>query len=135
MKSREITNQYRLTQWRQLLSERLAGETIDKFCERKGISRAQFFYWQCKLRKSACTELITQPESSNRQAPCHRAEPTAPELLSTNLPVPNGWAVCEHSENIAGVISIKIGEFQITVDDNFKPELLSKVCKTLVTLC
>jgi hypothetical protein len=120
MSTREITNQYRLTQWGQLLSERTTGETINKFCERKGITRPQFLYWQRKLRKAVCTELTTQP-------------------TPVNLPVPNGWAICEHPvstlEKTSTGISVKIGEFQITVDDNFNPELLSKVCKTLVTLC
>jgi hypothetical protein len=120
MKSREITNQYRLTQWGHLLSERLSGETIDNFCERKGITRPQFFYWQRKLRKTVCTELITQSGPMD-------------------LPISSGWAICEHTEikpeKATAVISVKIGEYQIAVDDNFNPELLSKVCKTLVTLC
>lgn len=63
MDTREIANQYRISQWSQMFAERIAGESIDEFCERRGITRTQYFYWQCKLRKTACTELAVQSES------------------------------------------------------------------------
>lgn len=59
MNSREITMELRLTQWVQALRERTAsGESINEFCQNKGISRHTYFYWQKKVRDMACEQLI-----------------------------------------------------------------------------
>ncbi|MCL1824083.1 MAG: hypothetical protein FWG44_07765 [Oscillospiraceae bacterium] len=108
MNAREITNQYRESRWIQLFAERNSGETVNKFCERNEISRAQFFYWQRKLRKSACSEIEEAPQS---------------------------WALCvqspppEQSE-----IIVEVGGCRIAVNSDTDEKLFARVCRTLKAL-
>ena len=118
MNTREITNQYRLSQWSQILAERLADESVDEFCDRTRISKSQFFYWQRKLRDAACEQLAE----------------------ATTAVIPSGWAVCETTEHTipkadANSIAIEIGNCRVNVEESFNPDLLKRVCETLVTLC
>ena len=54
MESREVTASYRLSQWANIIQERIAsGELVEEFCLRKGISKHKYYYWQQKLRKVA----------------------------------------------------------------------------------
>jgi len=63
MTSREIATQYRINQWMQIIQERVcSGEKIDEYCEKKGIKRYTYFYWQRKLREIAGKRLVQQPE-------------------------------------------------------------------------
>ena len=122
MDTREIATGYRLSQWSQALQERkVSGESIKAFCQRKGISRNTYFYWQRKLRESACKELI----------PVHQG-------TQSNAVVPSGWAVCEPSKETAdapNAISIEIGKSRVNVSSDADPELLGKICRVLLSLC
>ena len=51
MKSREITNRYRLAEWAQIIQERNeTGEKLNDFLMRKGIGKDKYYYWLRKLR-------------------------------------------------------------------------------------
>ena len=121
MNTREITNEYRLAHWAQVLSERKAGENAVAFCQRKGVSRHQFYYWQRKLREAACTELALR----------------SGETGIKELPPPEGWALCKTDESTVNEpkMSVEIGKFSVPVSVDFSPELLKKVCGVLSELC
>lgn len=75
MNTREVASKVRLSQWVVLLREqKSSGMNIKDWCEAQGINRARYFYWQKKLRETACEELAKQTAM----------EATAPE----------GWALC-----------------------------------------
>ena len=93
--------------------------SIKSFCASAGFSTNTYFYWQNKLRETACRELAAQSENRNKAI------------------VPSGWSVCNTAESAAKskALTIEIGSFKVTVDENFEPQLLTKVCKALLTLC
>lgn len=65
MKTKENAAEYRLTQWTGLIQTRKAdGETIEQFCESRGISRNAYYYWQRKVRE-ACAQVTKQPDSKS----------------------------------------------------------------------
>ncbi|KAI4453547.1 heat shock protein 70kda [Holotrichia oblita] len=107
MNTREATNQYRMSNWKKMFSERVTGENVDEFCTRNGISHSQFFYWQRKLREAACNQI---------------------DETNSTL-VPNGWVSCEKVEETASeqTLSIEIGSCRINVGNDFDSELLKKV--------
>jgi len=54
MKSREITNRYRLAEWAKIIQERNeTGEKLNDFLMRKGIGKDKYYYWLRKLRLTA----------------------------------------------------------------------------------
>ena len=64
MKSRELTNRYRLAEWAKIIQERSeSGEKIYEFLARKGISKDKYYYWLRKVRKAAGEQLAdTEPK-------------------------------------------------------------------------
>ena len=126
MNTREIASTYRLAQWAQNLQERTArGESITDFCERTGVSRNTFFYWQRKLRTVACEELLLQSPSEDA--------PQVPAVL------PSGWTLCEEApvetEQADETVLVEIGKFRLRVAADTSPELLEKTCRVLASLC
>ena len=119
--TREIAEEYRLSHWTKIMRERTeSGLSIKAFCQREGMNANTYFYWQRKLREAACQGL---PTTSRNNA--------AKEL------VPSGWAVCSVADTNTKEppVSIEIGKGKITVEAGFDPELLTKVCRVLTSLC
>lgn len=121
MNTRKIATGYRMTQWSQAIQERTSqGESIKDFCERQGISRNTYFYWQRKLREAACQELIVAKKTEHIEALA-----------------PKGWAVCEPPEPVSGkeTVIIEIGRGRIVVNGEIDSARLEKVCRVLMKLC
>lgn len=118
MNTRKVAAEYRLAQWSQAIQEKAAqGESIQEFCENKGISRNTYFYWQRKLREAACCEL----QSASKDTAM----------------VPTGWAVCEPAKPAAeeSIVTIEIGKSRVNVSVGISAEQLEKICRVLIRLC
>jgi len=113
MDTRKIASEYRLAQWAQAVQERVAnGETVKDFCQNRGISKNTYFYWQQKLRLTAAEQLAS------------------PQALT-----PAGWTKAELEKADSRSLSIEINGCHVMVDENTDSELLSKVCRALMSLC
>ncbi len=63
MDTNKVAKGYRLSQWAQVMQERRkSGQSVKEYCQRSGISRNAYFYWQRKLRDAACTELVVDSQ-------------------------------------------------------------------------
>jgi len=122
MNAREATNGYRLADWARVLEGRIPGESVDEFCERNRISRNQFFYWQRKLRETACIAMEVRRDCA----------------------APQGWIVCDvpsekpveiKKQSKAKPLMIKIGQFSVPVSGDFDENALKKICGVLSELC
>lgn len=129
MDTRKVTSQYRLTSWTQTLQERIVQkESIKDFCQRKGFSKNTYFYWQRKIRETACKQL-----SITRSAP-----------NQTGLPVPAFTEVrvneIQPTTNknelvVAGQIKLEISGVKITADSAYPTEKLAVLCRELMRSC
>lgn len=71
MDVQEVRDQVRIQEWMQLIRERNdSGMTIKEWCEAKGLSENQYYYWLRKIRKTACTAL----ENRSDKAPLVRED-------------------------------------------------------------
>lgn len=67
MNTREITRQYRLNQWTEIIKEcRSSGQKISEWCAEKDISTASYYYWLKLVRTAAC-ESLPVLNSGNQQ--------------------------------------------------------------------
>ncbi|MFA6851319.1 MAG: hypothetical protein WCS30_13330 [Selenomonadaceae bacterium] len=115
MDTQKVSAEYRLSQWMHVIQERQSsGENIKEFCQTRGISRNKYFYWQRKLRKATCEELLKSEKPANI--------------------VPSGWMQLEPKQATKTTLDIEIGGCRITVDEKTDPELLKKVCRILRVL-
>ena len=88
-----------------------------------GVHANTYYKWQNKLRK----------ESLKGICPDTQAEGTGSAL-------PEGWALCNAEEkalvaNRKKTLPIEIGVCRVMVDLEVDPELLTRVCRVLVSLC
>lgn len=117
MNTREIAKEYRLGHWAQVLQQRTQSRlSIKAYCEREGIHENTYFYWQRKLRETACTEITKTEEPRNI--------------------VPSGWMQLEPKQvqHANEALIIEINGCHVTLNAETDPELLKKVCRILRSL-
>ena len=125
MNTREIAKEYRLSHWAEILRERSAsGKSIREYCKSAKICENVYYYWQRKLREAACTELAARTQER-------------PAENGVQSLVPNGWTMCESTDESVKkeTIMIEIGKCRVIVGAEPDTELLEKVCRTLMSLC
>ncbi len=121
--TREIAREYRLIHWAKIMRERTeSGESIKDYCASRGIHQNVYYYWQRKLRETACQELIPVTVSK--------------EEVTT----PRGWTICEMAESVAednkkAAVTIEIGKSRIIATTETDMELLGKVIQALTEPC
>jgi putative transposase len=125
MKTREMTADFKLSNWAKIIQDRNAsGQSTKDYCKESGIKENVYYYWQRKLREEACNKLqisLQKDIINNSQA----------------TDTPTGWAICETiTENAVEEkgIKIEIGNCRITVTSDIDLELLTKVCRVLTSL-
>ncbi|MDR0796959.1 MAG: hypothetical protein LBE79_13075 [Tannerella sp.] len=118
MDTQRITAQIRLSNWGNIVKERMeSGQGVNQFCEERGITRSAYYYWQKRVRESAYLKTL--------------------EAKSKNELVPGGWMeLKENDKPVAsgGALAIEVGIFNIKVDMDTDALLLSKVLRALVAL-
>ena len=121
--TREIAKEYRLGHWSQIMQERReSGLSIKGYCEREGIHQNVYHYWQRKLRAAA-----VMPATENRVS----GTPSLPMMP------PQGWATVtsKPTDISSDKIQIEIGKSRVTADMGTNLELLTLVCRILMSLC
>ena len=124
MTTREIASEYRLAQWLQIIQARIAdGESITAFCQRRGISRNTYFYWQRKIRKAACDQLaLIQPGITDKNMPSFTEVKVAPPPALPDAVRPDQ-------------IHIIFNGVEITFDNSYPPEKLAALLRELTRSC
>jgi len=107
--TRKVKTEYRMGQWTQLLREKAGtGESISVFCNRIGVNKNTYFYWQKKLREAAAV-VLESSESS-----------------------PQSWALAVQTpQPKSSEITIEINGCRITITPETNAEFLAKICRTL----
>ena len=119
MTSKQLTQEFRLRQWAQVMRDRReSGLTVRAWCRENETNEKTYYYWQNKLRQAVCEEV------KRKQMP------------KTEL-IPRGWAqVTEGAiEGAPETLIIEIGSSRIQATKNTDTELLAKVCRVMTALC
>lgn len=119
MKTREITAEYRLRHWAQIIRERQdSGMSIKSYCHQIGCHENVYYYWQRKLRETAYSELAIRTSETEQGM------------------TPNGWTRLEQSEfsSVESEVTIEVGGCRVTVTSSTDPMLLAQVCRILKSL-
>jgi len=111
MKSKEVTKEYRLSEWACILQARKeSGLKIREYCKDAGIPEHRYYYWQKKLREVACEELANTQKNLAGLTPPGFIEVKTP-LQSVLSPTTSG-----HSHLSVEVSGVKItagGEYPV----------------------
>lgn len=65
MNTREVTKNYRLNQWTEIIREcRSSGQTVKAWCADHDINPKTYYYWLRRVREAACQALQPLGENS-----------------------------------------------------------------------
>jgi len=129
MNTRTIASEYRLAHWTQIIRERSeSGLSIKAFCENAGIHENTYFYWQKKLRETAC-----------KQFAMVNAKPAPNSLVSTGFTEVKLCAPSSSESNpetvLSGHLSIELSGIKITTDAAYPTDKLAYLLRKLVKPC
>ncbi|MDD2600775.1 MAG: hypothetical protein PHV32_07240 [Eubacteriales bacterium] len=103
MDTRQVAKDVRLAHWAELLRERRdSGLSVRCYCEEQGINEKTYYYWQHRLRETACERLTSHeqsiPESPHNEMATFAALPVSSCKNSGNIVIHlNGTEVEIHS--------------------------------------
>ncbi|MGL4344250.1 MAG: IS66 family insertion sequence element accessory protein TnpA [Cellulosilyticaceae bacterium] len=109
---------------------RQSGISDRQWCIEHDIHPSTFYYWVKKLRNHACYDIPenTYHTSINDSAPCIIKQDVVKVDLVSNEPIPSYASV--QSMNSTPVV-IQYQEANILIQDNFNPNTLKDVLRTL----
>lgn len=118
MDTRKIASEYRLTHWTRIMQERKeSGLGIKEYCKNAGFHENVYYYWQRKLRETACERLAEAKISS--LTPSNFAE-----VMVRETPAQSSQERTHLHIEIAGV--------QITADSAYPTEKLAALLRELI---
>lgn len=122
MTTKELTYQYRLAQWSELVKERVdLGLSIRAYCAKKGFAENTYFYWQRRLREAARTQLERE-----------QASLPASGFVEVALPPVSEASVAQAQ---AGQLHVELKGIRLSADSGYPPEQLAELLQVLSRPC
>lgn len=124
--TRAIAAEYRLAHWARIIQEREeSGLSIRAFCENSGFHKNIYFYWQRKLRATACGQIAgKEPETA-----------IMPRVFTeVRLSEPAGMPY-RPERGGGGGLHIEVGGMRITADSEYAPTKLAELIKGIMSPC
>ena len=124
MDTREITRQYRLNQWTEIIREcRSSGQKISVWCAENNVSIKSYYYWLKLVRTAAC-ESLPSLNSGNQQ------------IVPVKMPVPL-TAASEPTPAVQGSVShviLRVGTITVELYNGAATDLIENTLKALANV-
>ena len=118
MNTREVTRNYRLNQWTEIIREcRISGQTVSGWCADHDINLKSYYYWLKKVRNAACEAL---PAINSGSGP----------IVPINIPVHSANAVSAVQESSADIL-LHLGSVTIELRNNASAALIENTLRAL----
>lgn len=115
--TREVTNQYRLNQWTEIISQcRSSGQTVAVWCAENNIKTTSYYYWLKRIRKAACEAL---PSLSGNNS-----------IVPVNIPVHAIETNSPNQESSSDIV-VRIGTVTMEISNNASVTLIENTFKAL----
>ena len=122
-----MTREIRLTRWSEIMRERRdSGKSVRTWCEDNGVKEKTYYYWQRRLRKSAC-EMIASSQST-----LYQSGMPLQSFAEIKLEPPTDR---QHLEMPVSHICIELGKVRITAGSAYSPEKMALLLKELLRPC
>ena len=116
MDTREVTRQYRLQQWTEIIREcRSSGQTVSIWCAEHHINVKSYYYWLKRVRTAAC-ETLPAISSANSQ------------FVPVNLPVQE--TATNPSESSSPII-MRVGAITLEIDNGASTALIENILRAI----
>lgn len=129
MTANEAKRQYRLKEWADRISERSkSGMTIKAWCAANNTNERVYHYWLRRVREYASQFMPAKPLTPD--------EPIEWALVETQkAPATQNISTRDRYPRESEGIAIEVGIFRMLVPREADTELITKVLRTLVSIC
>ncbi|MEG6511076.1 IS66 family insertion sequence element accessory protein TnpB [Desulforamulus ruminis] len=118
MNTREVTNQYRLNKWTEIVREcRSSGQTIAAWCADHDINPKSYYYWLKRIRTAACKDLPSLCSPNN-------------PIVPVNIPVPTAGTDPTDYESSSDII-LRLGAVTVEIRNNASAALIENALRAL----
>ena len=88
MNTREMAREVRLANWTGILrARRDSGLSVRSYCLEQGINEKTYYYWQRRLRETACERLASEELSPQKESPVFAALPIPSSRDSASIAI------------------------------------------------
>jgi len=123
LNTREITRQYRLNQWTEIIREcRSSGQKISVWCTENNISIKSYYYWLKLVRTAACESLPALSSGSQQIVPVKMPVP-----LIASEPTPAVQDSVSH-------IILRVGTVTVELHNGAATDLIENTLKALANV-
>lgn len=121
MNTREVTRQYRLNQWIEIIREcRSSGQTVSAWCADHNINPKSYYYWLKRVREAAC-EALPVLDAGNQQI--------APVKMPVHLSVA-GSSIQESPSHI----TLRVGSATLELHNGASAALIENTLRALTNV-
>jgi len=112
-----MAKEVRLSQWSEVMrARRESGETVRSFCQTNGIDEKKYYYWQRRLRETACEVMSERRDQMMSLAPA----PAFAEIpLSSN----------ETSQE--SMVVVRIGRYSVEIQSGADEGTVERVLRAV----
>jgi transposase-like protein len=115
---REVTNQYRLNKWTEIVRERInSGKTVAEWCADHDIDPKRYYYWLRRVRAAACEALPSLGTGNN-------------PIVPVNIPAPITGTTPMDQESSSD-ITIHLGAVTLEIRNNASAALIENTLRAL----
>lgn len=119
MNTREITHNYRLNQWIQIIREcRSSGQTVLSWCNDHDINPKSYYYWLKRVRTAACEALPSLVTGSNNT------------IVAVDIPADKTEIESPSKEETSDIV-LHFGTVTLELRNNASPTLIENTLRAL----
>lgn len=118
MNTREVTRQYRLNQWTEIIREcRSSGQTLSSWCAENNVNVKSYYYWLRKVRTAACETLPVAGDNPKSIVPVNMTA----SMKGTALAI----------QETPGHITLRVGTITLAVHNGATADLIENTLRAI----
>lgn len=119
MNTREVTRNYRMNQWTEIIKEcRSSGQTVSSWCAQNNINPKTYYYWLRRVREAACEALPSLSGVNGSIVPVN----FPPEAATTTM--------SKHQASSPGIL-LRFGSVTLELYNNTSTALIENTIRAL----
>lgn len=117
MNTREVTRQYRLKQWMEIVREcRSSGQTVSAWCAAHDINPKSYYYWLRRVRMAACEALPSLTGNNS--------------IVPVNMPLPSAGSAPANQESSSDIV-LHLGAVTLEIRNTASAALIESTLRAV----
>ena len=123
MTVKETAHAYKLRQWSELICEcKASGKSVKLWCEEQGVCIKTYYYWQKRVRETACEQLPLKEATDLRVVPASEV----PSFTEYRPPSRNGGSAA---------VTLHLSGSTVEINNGANASVIESTLKALKNIC